>query len=70
MICPEDGRVDITSLREADASHLPLFHGIIREVRALGCESALAWSRDEQALHVDLGAYRSDMPLVIKVTCA
>lgn len=70
MVCPEDGRVDITSLREADASHLPLFHGVIREVHALGCDDALAWSRDEQALHVDLGAYRSDMPVVIRVTCA
>lgn len=70
MVCPADGKVDIVSLREADASSLPLFHAELREVHVLGCDKPLQWTRDGEALHVDLGDYRSDMPIVIRVTCA
>ena len=67
MVCPEDGQLTITSLREADASHLPLWHGVIRDVEVLGFDEKPSWTRDEQGLHVDLGGIRSDMPLVVKV---
>ncbi len=65
--CPEDGKMHIKSLREADASHLPLWHGVIKSVEVLGC-SECAWTRDEEALHVDMGDWRSDMPVVVKIT--
>ena len=65
--CPEDGQCHIASLRCADASHLPLWHGIIRKVEVLG-HGECAWTRDGQALHVDMGDYRSDMPVVVKIT--
>ena len=68
MVCPEDGRLTIRSLREADASHLPVFHGILEDVQVLGMAGKLTWSRDSEGLKVDLGDYRSDMPVVIKVT--
>ena len=67
MVCPEDGKLTITSLREADASHLPLWHGIIKDVVILGSDEKPTWTRDEQGLHVDMGAYRSDMPVVVKI---
>ncbi len=66
LLCPEDGKLHIRSLREADASHLPLWHGVIRKVEVLGCGEC-AWTRDGEALHVDMGDYRSDMPVVVKV---
>ena len=69
MVCPEDGRLLIRSLRDADASHLPLFHGIIDDVQVLGMDGKPAWSRDAEGLRVDLGTWRSDMPVVIKVIC-
>lgn len=69
MVCPEDGQLAIHSLREADASHLPLFHGIVDDVQVLGMEGKPTWLRDGEALHVNLGAYRSDMPVVLKVIC-
>lgn len=69
MVCPEDGKLTVRSLREADASHLPLFHGIIDSVEVLGCEEKPRWMRDGEALHVDMGVWRSDMPVVVKVTC-
>ncbi len=65
--CPEDGKFHIKSLREADASHLPLWHGVIEKVEVLGLGEC-AWTRDEEALHVDAGSFASDMPVVIKIT--
>ena len=66
LVCPEDGQLHIKSLREADASHLPLWHGVIEKVEVLGCGEC-AWTRDEEALHVDMGDFRSDMPVVVKI---
>ena len=68
MACPEDGVLRIRSMAEADASHKPLFHGIIRDVQVLGHEGETTWNRDEEALHVNLGSIRSDLPLVVRVT--
>ena len=56
----------IRSLREADAHAKPLWHGIIRKVEVLGL-GEVTWHRDEEALTVELGDYRSDMPVVVKV---
>ena len=69
MKCPEDGHIHITSLRNADASHLPLFNGIVDTVTVLGGPEQPAWHCDDQAMHVDLGTWRSDMPVVVKVIC-
>ena len=66
MRCPEDGVLRIKSLRKADAHAKPLWHGIIRKVEVLGMGEA-KWSRDEEALTVQLGDFRSDMPVVVKV---
>ena len=67
MVCPEDGVLRVKSLREADASKLPLYHGIIRDVQVLGCDAPVAWRRDEEALTVELGDFRSSLPIVVKV---
>lgn len=66
MVCPEDGKVNIRSLRIADASRLPVFNGIIEKVSVLGMGEA-KWTLDEDALHVELGDFRSDLPVVIRV---
>ena len=67
MACPEDGVLQVKSLREADASKLPLWHGVIRDVKVLGCDGPVQWKRDGEALTVDMGAFRSDLPVVVKV---
>ncbi len=64
--CPEDGQFHIKSLREADASHLPLWHGVIKSVEVLG-KGECPWTRDETALHVDAAGFQSDMPVVVKI---
>ncbi len=67
MKCPADGIIHIESLRKADASKLPLWHGIIRDVNVLGLASPVKWNRDDKALHVDLGDWRTDLPLTVKI---
>jgi alpha-L-fucosidase len=68
MVCPQDGILRIRSMREADASSLPLFNGAVRDVKVLGSNEMLCWQRNEQALTVNLGHYRSAMPVVVKIT--
>lgn len=67
MASPSDGMLHITSLREADAGKLPVFHGTIQDVCVLGFEEKPQWTRDSQALHLNLGAIKSELPLVIKI---
>ena len=68
MVCPKDGIIRIASLKHSlETGRLPLFHGIIREVRVLGMEEEPEWRRTEDALEVNLGDWRSDMPVVVRV---
>ena len=64
---PEDGRVTVRSLAEADASRLPVFHGVVKDVRVLGSEKAPDWRRDERGLHVSAPDVRTDKPVVIRI---
>lgn len=63
----DDGRVTIKSLREADASHLPLFHGIIKDIDVLGFDEKPVFRRDEKGLHIKTNSVRSDYPVVFKI---
>ena len=64
---PKDGRVTIRSLSQADASSLPVFHGIIRDVAVLGYDAQPAWRRDEGGLHVEAPFVESQNPVVLRV---
>lgn len=64
---PGDGKVTIASLAEQDATHLPVFHGIIRSVDILGQRGA-SWSRDKDGLHIRGEAADTDMPVVIRIS--
>lgn len=64
--CSEDGNYCITSLGEQDASRQANFHGIIRDVRALGTAESCQWSRDDKGLHIKCGI-KSDYPIVFKI---
>ncbi len=65
---PEDGEIIIESLREADASRLPLFHGIIKDVDVLGFDEKPEFSRDEKGLHIKTNTVSSEYPVVFKIT--
>lgn len=64
---PEDGNITITSLREADASKLPLFHGIIKNVEVLGFKEKLDYWRDTNGLHIHTKYVHSNYPVVFKI---
>lgn len=65
---PENGRVTVRALGEQDASHLPKFHGIIKNVEVLGFEEQPVWNRDGEGLHIETKTVSSDKPVVFKVT--
>lgn len=69
---PENGQATICSLAKQDASHLPVFHGIIRDVEILGSGKA-QWHQDEQGLHISgfedaKDSVLADMPVVARIT--
>ncbi len=63
-----DGQYRIESLGERDASRRANFHGIVRDVRMLGGDGPVRWSRDERGLHLAAHA-GGDMPVVFKILC-
>jgi alpha-L-fucosidase len=64
---PEDGRVLVRSLAEQDASRLPVFHGIVRDMDVLG-HGKPAWTRDGDGLHISTPGIRTRMPAVVLIT--
>ena len=64
---PENGNVNITRLACADASHLPLFHGIIKDISVLGFEEKPQYTRDETGLHIHTTEVKSEYPVVFKI---
>lgn len=65
---PEDGKVNITRLAAADASRLPVFHGIIKDVSVLGFDEKPEYTRDETGLHIYTEKVKSEYPVVFKIT--
>ena len=64
---PENGEVTITSLAERDAGSKPHFHGIIREVTALGFDEPIEWRRSPAGLEIRTKTIKSEHPVVFKI---
>ncbi|MFT8347391.1 alpha-L-fucosidase [Clostridium saccharoperbutylacetonicum] len=64
---PEDGFVNLVELAEQDASLLPKFHGIVKEVSVLGFEEIIEWTRTKNGLQIKTNNVKSDKPVVIKI---
>lgn len=64
---PDDGKITIRSLANADASHLPVYNGIPGEISILGYDGEVRTKRDEEGMHVFAPGLRSDLPVVIKI---
>ena len=65
--CSTDHTYCIKSLGIQDASKKANFSGIIRKVEVLGKDGELAWTRDEEGLHIECGV-ESDKPIVFRIT--
>ncbi len=64
---PEDGKVTIRALAEANLDNGPMFHGIIKDVTALGFVEKPVWKRTERGLEITTTNVRSDCPVVFKI---
>ena len=64
---PEDGCVTVKSLAERNAASKPHFHGIIKDVTALGFGEEVAWERDEEGLKIRTQNVKSEYPVVFKI---
>lgn len=64
---PENGQVKIKSLAKRDASRLPHFHGIIKNVEVLGFDEIPYWERTEEALEIKTIKVHSNKPVVFKI---
>lgn len=67
MAWPEDGRVRIRALGEAENPDLGEFHGLIRRVEIPGQERAPVWSRNREGLFVEAPWVKSPMPVAVRV---
>lgn len=65
---PGNGRVRVTELADRDASRLPVFHGVIRDVSVLGWEKPVFWERTPEALEVTADGLETELPVVIRVS--
>lgn len=64
---PQDGIVNFVELGEQDASRLPKFHGIIKEVTILGSDEIVNWKRTQKGLEIKTTTVKSDKPVVFKI---
>ncbi len=60
-------RVCIKSLAKSDASKLPNFHGIIKQVEVLGIDEKPEWTRDTDGLKIVTSMINTDKPVVFKI---
>ena len=61
-----NGRYCIKTFAQQDASKLANFHGIIDDIKILGCEEKPDWIRDEEGLHIDT-VFKSDYPITFRI---
>lgn len=64
---PEDGKIAIKSLGDKNASKLPHFHGIIKDISVLGFDEKPEWSREEEALRIKTKSVSGDKPVAFKI---
>ena len=63
----DSGEYCVQSLGELDASRQANFHGIIRNIRLLGTDGTVQWTRDGEGLHLHTPV-RPSTPPVFKLT--
>ncbi len=67
---PDNGKITVKALADADAHIKPVFNGIIKSVEVLGFDREIAYTRDENGMHINAEGINSEYPVVFKVTMA
>lgn len=65
---PEDGKVCIKAFAIRDASRLPHFSGIVKDVAILGYDGKVKWERNEDGLQICAEGINSEYPVTVKIT--
>ena len=63
-----DGVYEIKTLGDNKGESISGFHGIIQDVKILGYDGEVKWDADDKRLRVEGAGFRSDLPVVIRVT--
>ena len=64
----DDGVYEIKTLGDNKGESISGFHGIIQDVKILGYDGEVKWDADDKRLRVEAAGFRSDLPVVIRVT--
>lgn len=64
---PENGVITIKSLAERNAASKPYFHGIIKDITALGFQEKIEWERNHKGLVIRSKTIKSKYPVVFKI---
>lgn len=67
---PKRQKITVKRLADADASKLPVFNGIIKNVSVLGFDEKVDYYRDRRGLHIKTQNVASDKPVVFKIELA
>ncbi len=65
---PKDGKISIKAFAIRDASRLPHFSGIVKNVTILGYDGKVKWERNEEALHICAEGINTEYPVTVKIT--
>lgn len=65
---PENGCITIKSLADTTDQNLPLFHGIVDNVEALGFDEKVEFTKDGSGLHIRTKGVSSELPVVFRIT--
>ena len=63
----KDGQYALEALGDRDASSKPNFHGLLSTVKLLGSDQPVAWTRDENALHLKAPVLHTENPIVFRI---
>lgn len=64
---PENGQVKLTSFAKNDPCFVPCFHGIIKDIVALGFDEEIKWNHSTDALEISTTTIHSELPVVFKI---
>lgn len=64
--CSKNGEYCINTFGEKDVSKMANFHGIIDDIRVLGCDDSPKWKRNEKGLFIKTD-FKSDYPITFKI---
>lgn len=64
---PENGQIKLTSFAKKDPAFNTCFHGIIKNITALGFDEEIKWQHSNEALEINTKTIQSELPVVFKI---